>query len=155
MVILSFLGYLGEIESDSQTVWICICTIVPRSALPIFKSRFAVLDEIRLQGQFSCSWICMQSVGKVKYFSAFQYARRKNHRHHHWVKNDYNSRSDRTKKVFSIRPGIVIVYLTQYVVPYLTPGIYYRLRFALKYLIPYTIPGLPYTVPALSRTSSH
>ena len=97
MVILSFLGYLGEIESDSQTVWICICTIVPRSALPIFKSRFAVLDEIRLQGQFSCSWICMQSVGKVKYFSAFQYARRKNHRHHHWVKNDYNSRSDRTK----------------------------------------------------------
>ena len=28
MVILSFLGYLGEIESDSQSVWTCICTTV-------------------------------------------------------------------------------------------------------------------------------
>ena len=30
MVISSFLGYLGEIESDSQTVWTCICSIVKR-----------------------------------------------------------------------------------------------------------------------------
>ena len=45
--ILSFLGYLGEIESDYQTVWTCICTIVPRSVLPTFKSWFAVVGEIR------------------------------------------------------------------------------------------------------------
>ena len=43
----SFLGYLGEIESDSQTVWTCmLCTIVPRSVLPIFKFKFAAVDEI-------------------------------------------------------------------------------------------------------------
>ena len=39
MAILSFLGHLGEIDSDSETVWTCICTIniVPQSALPIFQ----------------------------------------------------------------------------------------------------------------------
>ena len=36
MVILSFLGCLVEFESDSQTVWTCICTVKPRSVLPIF-----------------------------------------------------------------------------------------------------------------------
>ena len=36
-VILSFLGYLDEIESDPQTVWTCICTTAPRSVLPIFQ----------------------------------------------------------------------------------------------------------------------
>ena len=44
MVIFNFLGYLGEVESDSQTVWTCICTIVPRSVLPIFKSILAVAE---------------------------------------------------------------------------------------------------------------
>ena len=33
----SFFGYLGEIESDSQTVWTGICSIVPRSVLPNFQ----------------------------------------------------------------------------------------------------------------------
>ena len=40
-LLLRFRGYLGEIESDSQTVWTSICAInmiVPRSVLPIFKS---------------------------------------------------------------------------------------------------------------------
>ena len=51
-----FLGYLGEIESDSQTVWSCICTFVPRSVLPNSKSLFAVVDEIRLLG-LSSFWL--------------------------------------------------------------------------------------------------
>ena len=38
LVILSFIGYLGEFESASQTVLTCICTIMPRSVRPIFKS---------------------------------------------------------------------------------------------------------------------
>ena len=37
-VILSFLGYLGEFESDSRSVRTCICTVKPRSVLPIFNS---------------------------------------------------------------------------------------------------------------------
>ena len=38
-IVLSFLGYLGEIESHSPTVWTCICTIVPRSVVPFFLVR--------------------------------------------------------------------------------------------------------------------
>ena len=30
MVISSLVGCLGEIESDSRSVWTCICVIVPR-----------------------------------------------------------------------------------------------------------------------------
>ena len=49
LVIFSFFGYLGEIVSDfPNCVDLCICTIVPRSVLPIFKSQFAVVDELRL-----------------------------------------------------------------------------------------------------------
>ena len=56
MVILSFLGYVGEIVSDSQTVRACIkiCTlIVSWSVIPIFKSKFAVVDELRLEDALS------------------------------------------------------------------------------------------------------
>ena len=49
MVILSFLGYLGEFESDSLTVWACICIVEARSVLPNFKSYLAVVDELRLE----------------------------------------------------------------------------------------------------------
>ena len=37
---LRFRGYLGEIGSDSPSVWTCVllCTIVPRPVLPMFKS---------------------------------------------------------------------------------------------------------------------
>ena len=35
MVILSFLGYPGEFESDSQTVWTGICTVKPLSLIHI------------------------------------------------------------------------------------------------------------------------
>ena len=42
----NFLGYLGETESDSQTVWTWVCAIVLRSALPIFNSYLAVVDKI-------------------------------------------------------------------------------------------------------------
>ena len=53
LVIFSFFGYLGEIVSDfPNCVDLCICTIVPRSVLPIFKSQFAVVDELRLQEAF-------------------------------------------------------------------------------------------------------
>ena len=39
IIFFSFLGYLGEMESDSQSVWTCICTaVVPRSVLPSLKS---------------------------------------------------------------------------------------------------------------------
>ena len=38
MLLLRFRGHLGEIESNSQTVWTCICNIGPRSVFPIFKS---------------------------------------------------------------------------------------------------------------------
>ena len=44
-VISSFLGYLGEFDSDSQTVWTCTCTIAPRSVLPIFKSNLQWLTR--------------------------------------------------------------------------------------------------------------
>ena len=37
-ICFSFLGYLDEIESDSQNVWTCMYTIVPGPVLPIFKS---------------------------------------------------------------------------------------------------------------------
>ena len=50
MVILNVVGYLGEIESDTQD---CLklrklLCIVQRSALPIVKSPFAVVEEIPL-----------------------------------------------------------------------------------------------------------
>ena len=37
-ILSRFRGYLGEIESDSQTVWTCMYTIVPRSVFAIFMS---------------------------------------------------------------------------------------------------------------------
>ena len=43
-----FLGYFCEIESESLSAWACMCTIVPRSVLPIVKSHSAVVDEVRL-----------------------------------------------------------------------------------------------------------
>ena len=65
LAISSFLGYLGEIESDSRTVWTCtyyilqyfVCTMVPGSVLPIFKSEFAVVDEIRLEEPSFAFWL--------------------------------------------------------------------------------------------------
>ena len=48
LVILSFLGYLGEFESDSQTIWTSTCAVKPRSVLPIFHSQLAMVDELRL-----------------------------------------------------------------------------------------------------------
>ena len=47
-VILVFLGYLGEFESDSQTIWTSTCGVKPRSVLPIFHSQLAMVDELRL-----------------------------------------------------------------------------------------------------------
>ena len=55
MVIWSFLGYLGEIGPDCQSVWTCIYAPLIRarlwcheSALPIFEPEFAVVDDIEL-----------------------------------------------------------------------------------------------------------
>ena len=51
MVILSYLAYLGEVEPDSQNVLDLhntskyALTTVPRSVLPIFNSKFAVLTR--------------------------------------------------------------------------------------------------------------
>ena len=47
LVLVSFLD-ISEVESGHQIVWTCIYTIVPGSVLPIFKSDFVVVDEIRL-----------------------------------------------------------------------------------------------------------
>ena len=44
-ITLSFLGYLGEFESDSQTVWTCTCTVKPRSVLPQVLKCSGCLDS--------------------------------------------------------------------------------------------------------------
>ena len=73
LVCFNFLGYLGEIVSDSWTVWTCIhigirsiYTIngVPGSALPTFKFWFAVVDEIRLWEPLSAFWLVQRLSGK-------------------------------------------------------------------------------------------
>ena len=38
-------GYLCDIKSDSQTVWTCMCTIVPPSLLPIFNLQVLICSE--------------------------------------------------------------------------------------------------------------
>ena len=63
LVVLSFVGYIGEIESDFQTVlldisarssqifkqlWTRLCAMAPRSVCPISKSLFAAVGDIRL-----------------------------------------------------------------------------------------------------------
>ena len=50
-IVLSFLGYLGEFELDSRTVWTCIPGMHSRGTVSVsnfVKLKFAVVDEVRL-----------------------------------------------------------------------------------------------------------
>ena len=79
MVIWSFLAWFGEIESDSQSVWTCICTVVPRSVLPFFQVLICSCwrDSLRSFIRFLAGPVrtqplyCWNSVRVLQYYSLY------------------------------------------------------------------------------------